>query len=166
VDVYGRALERSVTQRTFIPSPGLVPFCDNRGCNTAEKIPEENATAYNTSVHVDQRYLSPNRGFDTTHYYQDSPNSIAHKTLQIGSIVAIAVAALVVLGVIAVVGLRSLGSDKPGQDENSVLPVWLTERVYELRQGLGRTELGSRVLGRYSRLEEKESESDENWRHG
>jgi len=166
VDVYGRALERSVTQRTFIPSPGLVPFCDNRGCNTAEKTPEENATAYNTSVHVDQRYLSPNRGFDTTHYYQDSPNSIVHKTLQVGSIVAIAVAALVVLGVIAIVGLRSLGSDKPGHDENSVLPVWLTERVNELRQGLGRTELGSRVLGRYSRLEEKEPESDENWRHG
>jgi hypothetical protein len=170
VDDDGRALERSVIQRTFIPSPGLVDYCDNRGCDTAEKTPDANATAYETSVRVDQRYLSPNRGFDTTHYYQDSPEIPGHKAWQAGSLVAMIVAAIVVLAVFIIVGLRSLGNNTPGDSEKTVLPVWLTERAHELRDGLGRTGLGSRVLGRYSRLEEKEPDEDlggsRSWRHG
>ena len=170
LDADGRALERSVIQRTFVPSPGLVDYCDSRGCQMAEKTPDGSRTGYDARVHVDQRYLSPNRGFDTTHYYQDSPKrSIARKALHAGSVVAIIVAVVVVLGVVVVFGLKSLGggSSKEGHDESTVLPVWLRERAMGLREGLGRTELGSRVLGRYSRIEEKELDEDlgrEAWR--
>lgn len=167
VDYDGRALERSVIQRTFIPSPNLVEFCNNRGCDAAEKTPDDNRVGYEAEVDVPERYLSTNRGFNTAHYYEDLPGSIARKTLQAGSVVAIVVAALVVLGVAIIVGLRSLGSSKP--DEGSALPTWVTERAHELREGLGRTDLGSRVLGKYSRLEEKEPDDNlagQRWRQG
>jgi hypothetical protein len=157
-----------VIQRTFVPSPGLVPFCDSRGCQMAENTPDENRTGYDARVEVDQRYLSPNRGFDTTHYYQDSPkSSLTRKALHAGSVVAIVVAILVILAMIVVVGLKSLGGYSSGgsdgkaeTDESTVLPVWV-------REGLNRTGLGSRVLGRYSRIEEKELDEDvgrEGWR--
>jgi hypothetical protein len=132
----------------------------------AENTPDANRTGYNTRVEVDQRYLSPNRGFDTTHYYQDSPkNSTASKALHAGSVVAIVVAVLVILAMVVVLGLKSLGggssSDgKANHDESAVLPVWL-------REALNKTGLGSRVLGRYSRIEEKELDEDlgrEGWR--
>jgi len=165
VDIDGRPLERSVIQRTFVPSPGLVPFCDSRGCQAAENTPDGNRTGYDARVEVDQRFLSPNRGFDTTHYYQDSPrSSITRRALHAGSVVAIVVAVLVILAAVVVVGLKSLGGTgsegKPGDDESTVLPVWV-------RDGLNRTGLGSRVLGRYSRIEEKELDEDvgrEGWR--
>jgi hypothetical protein len=166
LDIDGRPLERSVIQRTFVPSPGLMDYCDSRGCQMAENTPDANRTGYNARVEVDQRYLSPNRGFDTTHYYQDSPKtSITRKALHAGSVVAIVVAVLVILAMIVVLGLKSLGGgsssdDKANPDESTGLPVWL-------REGLNRTGLGSRVLGRYSRIEEKELDEDvgrEGWR--
>ena len=141
-------------------------YCDSRGCQMAENTPDANRTGYNARVEVDQRYLSPNRGFDTTHYYQDSPKtSITRKALHAGSVVAIVVAVLVILAMIVVLGLKSLGGgsssdDKANPDESTGLPVWL-------REGLNRTGLGSRVLGRYSRIEEKELDEDvgrEGWR--
>jgi hypothetical protein len=166
LDIDGRPLERSVIQRTFVPSPGLMDYCDSRGCQMAENTPDANRTGYNARVEVDQRYLSPNRGFDTTHYYQDSPKrSTVSKALHAGSVVAIVVAVLVILAMIVVLGLKSLGggssSDgKANADESAVLPVWL-------REVLNKTGLGSRVLGRYSRIEEKELDEDlgrEGWR--
>lgn len=167
----GRPLERSVIQRTFVPSPGLVPFCDSRGCQMAENTPDGNRTGYDARVEVDQRYLSTNRGFDTTHYYQDSPgSSAARKALHAGSVVAIVVACLVILAMVIILGVKSLGGGndgKAGDDSTIHLPVWLRESVLGLREGLGRTELGSRVLGRYSRIEEKELDEDlgrEGWR--
>lgn len=165
LDSEGRTLERSVIQRTFVPSPGLVNYCDDRGCQPSEKTPDGSRTGYEAKVLVDQKYLSPNRGFDTTHYYQDSPKSGSRK-VSMGSAIAIAVFAMVLLGVIFLIGLRKITRQGAGEADGHVLPLWLREGAMGLKEGLG-----SRVLGRYSRLEEKELDEDirspgRAWRRG
>ncbi|GAB7366271.1 hypothetical protein MBLNU230_g7829t1 [Neophaeotheca triangularis] len=71
LDVKGHALASSVIARTFIPSDSLRDHCDDRGCSKPEHAKDE--TPYEASTSVPAAYLSPNRGFDTSHYYATLP---------------------------------------------------------------------------------------------
>lgn len=69
LDADARPLQRSVVQRTFVPSQGLVDFCDARGCDYNSDVPDDRLTHYDSPVATDQLHLSTNRGFNTTQYY-------------------------------------------------------------------------------------------------
>lgn len=72
-DSQDRALERSVIARTFVPSEKLRQFCNDRECNYNERVPAEQEVPYEAANKVDQKFLSTNRGFDTSHYYEELP---------------------------------------------------------------------------------------------
>lgn len=71
LDKDGRRLETSVITRTFQPSESLVEWCDDRGCNYSEPTLEADSFPYEAEVNVPLHYLSPNRGYNTSHYYQE-----------------------------------------------------------------------------------------------
>lgn len=72
LDAYDRPLETSAIARTFQPSESLVQHCNDRGCDKSSKAEHDDHTAYDAQVTVDSKYLSPNRGFNTSHYFADS----------------------------------------------------------------------------------------------
>lgn len=80
VDANGRALERSMIAKTFIPSDALRPFCDEWACGKADKDKgpddeeekKEDAEALR-QFRLDFWRLSPQRGFNTSKYYADVP---------------------------------------------------------------------------------------------
>ncbi|KAI7155803.1 hypothetical protein KC349_g6743 [Hortaea werneckii] len=71
-DGNGRALETSVISRTFQPSESLAQYCNERGCDKSEKAEGDDHMEYETEFEVNPEYLSPNRGFNTSHYFADS----------------------------------------------------------------------------------------------
>lgn len=74
LDKDGNALERSVIQKTFVPSVTLRDHCDEWACGRAEAIRDEDAH-YDPYSEVKPEYLSNNRGFDTSAYYAELPKT-------------------------------------------------------------------------------------------
>ena len=73
LDAQDRVLMDSVIARTFVPSPGLRKHCGAGFCDRSRKVRKEDNdhVAYQAHIDVEEQYLSPNRGFNTTHYYRD-----------------------------------------------------------------------------------------------
>ena len=75
LDAAGRVLEDSAIARTFVPSDKLRKHCGDGWCKEAQKITMDDSdfTPFNDVFQVNEEYwdnyASPNRGFDTTHYY-------------------------------------------------------------------------------------------------
>lgn len=68
VDRSGRALERSVISKTFIPSEGMRPFCGEWACARAEHADDLNEVNFG-EMQTQPEYASPNRGYNTAQYY-------------------------------------------------------------------------------------------------
>lgn len=73
LDADGRALDRSMVSKTFVPSDTLRPHCSETGCRYAERVPPEAEVPYETPNQVPAQLFSTNRGFNTTHYYEELP---------------------------------------------------------------------------------------------
>lgn len=159
LDSDGRPLDASVVARTFVPSDRLRPWCNDRGCDYASRVPEEHETPYEAENNVAEEFLSTNRGFNTSQYYQDVPtiepqedamdsDDDAEDTDEMSSrTYTLAVIAGLVMGFTA----ATMG-----------FFFWRTG-VFRILQG--RTEealtngaFGSKVLGRYTRVKEDEGE--------
>lgn len=69
LDVNGRVLKDSVIARTFIPSESLRAHCGEDFCDYPMGVAEEWRVPYEAHIFVDEKYLSPSRGFNTSHYY-------------------------------------------------------------------------------------------------
>lgn len=154
-------LERSVIAKTFVPSTNLVPYCNDRGCEYSTAVPEESSTPYETTIDVDEEYLSSNRGFNTSHYYADLPANKsaslkeAPPTLSSSSgsnfgVLTIAVGLLLAFG-ITVFGffLYTKGQLEPVGEA-------IYQRTTGLRNAVTKSLFGSRVLGKYQRVKDKE----------
>ena len=91
VDGGGRAMERSVISKTFIPGATLRPFCDDWACSRAYTVDELEYDHKYDDYQVDFEQLSPNRGFNTSRYYADLPseskNGLRHGEVDVGSLV-------------------------------------------------------------------------------
>ncbi|KAK4569424.1 hypothetical protein LTR86_003187 [Recurvomyces mirabilis] len=159
LDMHGRVLASSVIARTFRPSKYLAPYCNDRGCEKAERVPEENLVPYEAEVALNPDYLSPNRGFDTTNYYMEEPSNEttaygqnlpptsehngAHDVFLVG-LGAIIGFVIMTAGLI----LHSHGALK------SLEPI--AEGVSRRTGEMTKTVFGSRALGKYSRVHQKE----------
>ncbi|CAK4033332.1 hypothetical protein AC578_9619 [Lecanosticta acicola] len=75
LDGDGRALDRSVVSKTFVPSEKLRSTCDDSGCKYAERVPPEAEVPYEAPNEVPAALFSTNRGFNTSHYYEDVPGA-------------------------------------------------------------------------------------------
>lgn len=73
VDGNGRVLSHSPVMRTFVPSPTLAEFCNDRGdCAGAEEVPENFTTPYTAQISTDEQFLSTSRAYNTANYYVNS----------------------------------------------------------------------------------------------
>lgn len=153
LDGSGKPLERSVIQRTFIPSPGLVNFCDDRGCQRSEPTPDGQRLGYEQIVPVDPKYRSTNREFNTSHYYADSPReqraqSIRDRLRHAGNKSGIGSAIVVPLALIVLLMAFMVGA------------WWFQRRrggVESLKDGAAGLKvsamgLGERIRGKYERV--------------
>ena len=60
--------------KTFVPSETMRVNCGDRGCNYAFRVPPEDETPYDAKDETPDEFLSPHRGYNTSHYYQELPN--------------------------------------------------------------------------------------------
>lgn len=174
VDGEGRVLERSVKAKTFVPSESLRPHCDDRGCEYASRVPQEMEVPYDVENHVEQKFLSTSREFDTSDYYADSPEPptptpepaatndpsiIDDETdddteedwadsTNDGETGTVALGVGLMLGfTVAVLGFflwRSGGIKR------------LQGKTVDFADGMANTQFGSKLLGRYTRVRDKE----------
>jgi len=70
VDVNGKALERSVISRTFVPSKSMQPSCDEWACGKAWLDWEADVSSYGL-IETNPEFRSQNRGFNTAGYYAE-----------------------------------------------------------------------------------------------
>ncbi|KAI5359650.1 Putative arylsulfotransferase [Septoria linicola] len=157
VDEGGRVMESSMIARTFVPSERLRPYCDDHGCNYAERVAPENETPYDADFDTDDELLSTNRGYDTSQYYFEVPSEALAdygKSDMEGS----ARRKTDVKTLVAVVGGTILGA-------LIVLLGWYLQQkdAFErCRDVLTQSSLGSKLnLGHYTRLRQKEPEGFE-----
>lgn len=143
VDGEGRALERSAIVRTFVPSESLRPFCDERGCELAEGVPEEEMVLYGAEDGVEEKFLSTNRGYNTAQYYADLDGQDLFSRSS-----AVAVAFGLVLGVLA--ALCGFWIWRAGGWRRAQGKVW------EMKRSVGESAFADRVLGRYRRLTQRD----------
>lgn len=69
VDGDGKALGTSVIAKTFVPSQSLRASCGDRGCDHAKRVDTEHQVPYEATFQV--AALSTERGYNTSHYYED-----------------------------------------------------------------------------------------------
>ena len=173
LDKDARPLETSVIAKTFRPSASLVQFCDDRGCSRSEKA--KNSTSYETNVVIEAEYLSPNRGFNTSQYYEDldakrpsgptsgSKKHIGEPSVGSGPDIGLSIA-LVLGGLLAGVAMSVLGLCLHAQGALRALePVadTLQQRTMRVSDRFSKSAYGSKLLGRYSRVREKEMDGSE-----
>jgi hypothetical protein len=147
LDAEGRPLETSVIARTFRPSSTLVEYCDDRGCGTAELIEEEERTPFDANVIVPQQYLSTNRGFNTSHYYEDAPTipedaTIEETSMRSGNYDTAII--LMAAGTLAGFAITICG-----------FFLWTRGAFNSLSDSMSKSAFGSKILGKYTKLEEK-----------
>ncbi|KAK4503583.1 hypothetical protein PRZ48_004498 [Zasmidium cellare] len=162
LDGDGRPLDASVIARTFVPSGRLRPWCNDRGCDYAERVDEEHETPYEAANNVAEKFLSTNRGFNTKQYYQDiphveesevatlesEPDVETDDTSDSSNIPTLAVIAGLVMGfTAATMGFFfwRTGVFRKLQGKTANLTDEMTNGVF-----------GSKVLGRYTRVKEAE----------
>lgn len=106
LDKTGRALERSQISKTFIPSPGLRPYCDDTTCVRASHVDDEDFDPEEVEDYVlDWARLSSNRGFNTSQYYAGLPDKtflmLRRGAIDVGSLVlGMALSMILVAGAI------------------------------------------------------------------
>lgn len=142
LDGRGRALEQSGIVRTFVPSEKLRFFCDDRGCNLAEAVPEEQETPYEAENQVDERYLSTNRGYNTSQYYA---NYLTHGLLRDSSVAVGFGLALGFIAALAGVFVWRAGGWRGVQEKTS-----------EAKEALANSAFGAKFFGRYRRLKQRD----------
>ena len=164
LDKNDRPMRASVVARTFRPSEQLKPFCSDRGCDYAKKVDDEHRVEYEEVVEVDQKYLSTNRGFNTSNYYIDrdeiehdddyyysgaqdsSPSSGIGRDIFLMAIGGTIGFGLMTFGII----LNTCGVFRPLEP--------LADKIGR-RSSEFKDVFGSKVLGKYTRVETKEMET-------
>lgn len=156
VDEHGRPLDRSVIARTFVPSLSLRAFCDERGCGKAETFQVSTHESEEPGMQK-QELLSTVRGFNTSHYYEDLPETRSAKSkskLDIGTII-IAIGLFIMLFTACFcVFLYQRGAFSfldPAVDA-------VQRQTIGLKDNVTRSAFGSKVFGKYSQVREKEME--------
>lgn len=157
IDKDGNALERSVIAKTFVPSPTLRDYCDDWACGLAEAN-KEHAVDEDQYTDVKQEYLSSSRGFNTKNYYAeflederpDSETNSEGRTMT-GGVLMMLVASVSAVGftIFAVYIIRQ-----------QVLSGRLGRRASEVRDVCVKSTIGSKLLGKYTRVDEEEKYSD------
>jgi len=182
-DGTGRPLETSVIARTFRPSEGLVRHCNDRGCDYSARVEDEHYVPYELEVNVDQQYLSPNRGFNTSHYYEDFPPNTTSTTpmttmipikdsnadtsadTQYGSGASATTTSintmimLIAVGLLAGFGITVLAFFLWTRGAFSTLEPLadtISRRTGQFGESVTKSAFGSKVLGKYTAIREKE----------
>lgn len=167
LDISGRPLETSVIARTFQPSESLVQNCNDRGCARPEHSRGNEETRYDQEVSVDQKFLSPNRGFDTSRYYVDFPADSTSTSMRHADSTPKTVGLSIVLfsvGLLAGVGVTVLGFflwTRGAFQSLEPLADSISRRTGELSDSVTRSAFGSKVLGKYTKVREKEMDGFE-----
>lgn len=152
-DKDGNALGRSVIAKTFVPSPSLHEYCDDWGCGMAE-ADEEHDVSEDQYTDVKQEYLSSSRGFNTKNYYAESSDnkrgSSHGKTVDVGILI-------VLIASVSAVGFVIFACYLIRQQ---VMSGRLGRRASEVKNACAKSTIGSKLLGRYTRIDEEEKYSD------
>ena len=168
LDESGRVLAESVIQRTFVPSPTLVNYCDDRGCDHSGRVAENHTIPYEAHIDVDQEYLSPNRGFNTSNYYQQLPKSAAkgisqdhsgnkHSNVNVGIVVG-------TIGLIIGFGVAVFGYflwTRGAFHNLEPMVDTIHRKTMDMSESVTRSAFGSKVLGKYTKVREKEMDGSE-----
>ncbi|THZ82942.1 hypothetical protein D6C84_05363 [Aureobasidium pullulans] len=161
LDKDGNALERSVIQKTFVPSVTLRDSCDEWACGKAEPIRDEDAH-YDPYSQVKAEYLSNNRGFNTSAYYAELPETAAeHEAAEVEIKAqhqrAVKARMLVgVLGVTAGIGFAIFVLILVRKQISGAMPISFVRRVSDVRDAIGAKLLGKK----YIQVDEEEKFSD------
>ncbi|KAK5126027.1 hypothetical protein LTR85_011382 [Meristemomyces frigidus] len=170
LDMNGRPLETSVIARTFQPSESLVQYCNDRGCGRPEQSRGQDETRYEQEVNVDQKFLSPNRGFNTSRYYEEfaadtpsTPSWSAHTETHTRTTVGTGIV-LVAVGLLAGLGVTILGFSlwtRGAFQSLEPLADSISRRTGQLSDSVTKSAFGSKVLGKYTKIREKEMDGFE-----
>ncbi|KAK0948096.1 hypothetical protein LTR29_000620 [Friedmanniomyces endolithicus] len=168
LDADGRPLSASVVARTFEPSASLAQYCNDRGCDHSQQTDDDNLVPYETDFSVADRYLSPQRGFNTQSYYAEVPsnhtgtfNKAETGSTKKSSATLTREAVLVAIGALIGFGTMTLGILIHSQglfQRLEPLADSISRRTGRWTDSVSRSAFGSRVLGRYTRVREKEVE--------
>jgi len=147
LDANGRALERSVIAKTFIPSDTLRPYCTEWACDKAEYNDDFDSHDPNLPT-LSQEQMSPNRGFNTAKYYAELPDGTPSSNAASMRVVVdhrIDIASLLIGFGLAV-----------------VFGVGIVVLLFFLRSGLVNKiqPLNEKLLGKYARVRGEEEEDN------
>ena len=155
VDDKGAILKRSNIQKTFVPSINLVEHCHDEGCALAIKTPEEIETPYEADIHVDKEYLSNKRGYNTSQYYFDFVEPLAHVKSGLAGVIIVPVGLLVLLVIVMFAAwLWQRGKHVPFAEK-------MHRQAIGLSDGVTKSAFGSKLRGAYTRVREKETDGFE-----
>ncbi|KAK3071324.1 hypothetical protein LTR53_008829 [Teratosphaeriaceae sp. CCFEE 6253] len=167
LNVDGTVMRSSVIARTFQPSPGLAKYCHDRDCDRPVATDDNHQTAYNVSVSVADRFLSPNRGFDTQQYYAEVPGEETWEAK--GSSAARAAvggstreAVLVAVGALIGFGVMTIGIVMHAQgylQKLEPLADTISRQTGQWTDSVTHSAFGARVLGKYQRVRDREPET-------
>ncbi|GAB7356501.1 hypothetical protein MBLNU459_g7254t1 [Dothideomycetes sp. NU459] len=150
IDKDGNALERSSIAKTFVPSPSLREYCDDWACGKAS-ADDEHDSSKDQYTEVKPEFLSSNRGFNTKSYYAELSGADTSRSgaarqgrpTNAGTwIVSVASVAAVGFTIFAMYFIRK-----------QVLSGQLRRRASEVREACSKTAIGSKLLGRYTRVD-------------
>lgn len=173
LDESGRPLETSVIARTFMPSEELLDFCDDRGCGYSEATPDDDVTEYEAQVNIDAQYLSPNRGFNTSHYYKDLDLDLNNTATLVdtddasrsnsGRTTGMSIM-LFSLGLVVGFGITALSFFlylRGAFQKLEPLADSIQRRTGEFTESVTKSAFGSQFLGKYRRVREREMDGFE-----
>ncbi|KAK5684140.1 hypothetical protein LTS10_004004 [Elasticomyces elasticus] len=164
LDIDGKPLSASVVARTFQPSRNLAEYCNDRGCDSPKKTSDEHHVTYDTDFTPEDRYLSPNRGFDTQTYYAEvtsnsttktttKPSTNGKHTSSTREVVLVALGALIGFGIMTIgILMHTQGLFRRLEP----LAESISQKTGELTETMTNSVFASKILGRYTRVQEKD----------
>jgi len=161
LDKNGRALERSMISKTFIPSSSLRPYCGDWDCGKASKVEDYEYEAYTEEQgqpeDVDFELLSPQRGYNTSRYYADLPtvysSRVVDGAVDIGSLVlGVGLTLMLISAAVTIYYLTRANF--------FTLHGSLAEKTAFLKNAVARSGVGS-TFGQYMRVHDRDQEKVE-----